>query len=68
MIWRNKNFVKLESAINILKKINTPLNKRVLNMERQCWKTAHYSKRECLEVVGIPCDVSNEDLESKVNV
>ena len=27
---------------------------------------AQYSKRECLEVAGIPRDVSNEDLKSKV--
>ena len=32
----NENFVKLESEINIVKKINTLLNKRVIDMERQC--------------------------------
>ena len=35
-------------------------------MQRQCWVNAQYSRRECLEVAGIPCDVSNENLESKV--
>ena len=35
-------------------------------MERQCWANAQYSRRECLEVAGIPRDVSNENLESKV--
>ena len=29
-------------------------------------RNAQYSRRECLEVAGIPRDVSNEDLESKV--
>lgn len=38
----NEKFVKLEYAINIPKKLNTPLNKRVINMERQCWKNARY--------------------------
>ena len=57
-----ENFVKLESEINI----NTRLNKRVIDMERQCWANAQYSRRECLEVAGIPRDVSNENLESKV--
>ena len=32
----NENFVKLGSEINIVKKINTLLNKRVIDMERQC--------------------------------
>ena len=33
-----ENFVKLESEINI----NTRLNKRVIDMERQCWANAQY--------------------------
>ena len=32
----NENFVKLECEINIVKKVNTLLNKRVIDMERQC--------------------------------
>ena len=62
----NENFVKLESEINIVKKVNTLLNKRVIDMERQCWVNAQYSRRECLEVAGIPRDISNDNLESKV--
>ena len=62
----NETFFKLESEINIIKKVNALLNKRVINMERQCRAGAQYSKREYLEVVGIPHDVSNENLESKV--
>ena len=34
-------------------------------MERQCWANPQLSRRECLEVAGIPRDVSNENLESK---
>ena len=33
-----ENFVKLESEINI----NTRLNKRVIDMERQCWANSQY--------------------------
>ena len=62
----NENFVNLESEINIAKKFNTLLNKKVIDMERQCWANAQYSRKESLEVVGIPCDVSNENLDSKV--
>ena len=49
-----------------LKKVNTLFHKTVIDMERQCWKNSQYSKRECFEVVGIPRDVSSENLESKV--
>ena len=62
----NGNFVKLESEINIVKKVNKLLNKKVIDIERQCWENAQYSRRECLEVAGIPRDVSDENLESKV--
>ena len=46
----NENFVKLESEISIVKNVNTLLNKRVIDMERQSWANAQYSRRECLEV------------------
>ena len=36
----NENFVKLESEINIVKQVNTLLNKMVIDMERQCWANA----------------------------
>ena len=36
----NETFVKLESEINIVKKVNTLLNKKVIDMERQCWANA----------------------------
>ena len=62
----NGNFVKLESEINIVKKVDKLLNKKVIDLERQCWENAQYSRRECLEVAGIPRDVSDENLESKV--
>ena len=33
---------------------------------RQCWVNAQYSRRECLDIVGIPREVSGEVLEEKV--
>ena len=35
-------------------------------MERQCWANAQYSRRECLEVAGIPRQVDDKNLETKV--
>ena len=43
----NENFVKLEYEINIVKDVNTLLNKTVNDMERQCWANTQYSRREC---------------------
>lgn len=62
----NENFVKLESESNVVKKVNALLNKRIVDMETQRWENAQFSRGECLKAVGIPCDVSNKDLDSKV--
>ena len=35
-------------------------------MERQCWANAQYSRRECLEIIGIPSSESGKDLEEVV--
>ena len=34
-------------------------------MEKQCWANAQYLRRECMEVEGTPCNISNKNLESK---
>ena len=35
-------------------------------MQRQCRANAQYSRRECLEITGIPSSVSDKDLEEVV--
>ena len=35
-------------------------------LERQCWANEQYSKRECLEISGVPEFVTDNDLEGKV--
>ena len=35
-------------------------------MKRQCWANAQYSRRECLELAGIPRQVDDNQLETKV--
>ena len=35
-------------------------------MERQCWANALYSRRECLDVIGIPSEVDANVLKEKV--
>ena len=62
----NQKFSQLESENSILKQANSLLSKRLVDMERQCWANTQYSRRECLEVVGIPDSVQNNELEDKV--
>ena len=62
----NDKFSQLESENVVIKKANSLLAKRLVDMERQCWANAQYSRRECIEVVGIPNSINNNELEDKV--
>ena len=57
---------KLSSELSITKNLNTLLSSRSVTLERQCWANAQYSRRECLDIVGIPREVSGEVLEETV--
>ena len=46
----NENFQKLESDVSVVKNVNNILSKQTSSIERQCWKNAQYSQRECVEV------------------
>ena len=62
----NEDFEKLQSKLTTAKQVNSVLSERLFSMERQCWANAQYSRRECLELVGVPRSVSDGDLEEKV--
>ena len=49
-----------------MKKVNDALVKQLSSVERQCWKNAQHSHRECVEVVGIPSSVEHDQLEPTV--
>ena len=46
--------------------MNWLLSNRLTSIERQCWANAQYSRRECLDVIGIPSEVNADVLEKKV--
>ena len=50
----------------LLKNVNNLLLTRLTTLERQCWAHVQYSRRECLDIVGIPHEVSGEVLEENV--
>ena len=62
----NDNFSNLEADVKIPKNINNPLLLRAVDLERQCWAHGQYSRRECLEAVGIPRSVDDNSLEEKI--
>ena len=57
---------RLETDLSVAKHINEALHKQLILTERQCWPNAQYSRRECIEISGIPNSVKDDDLEGKV--
>ena len=62
----NENFQKLESDVSVVKNVNNILSKQMSSIDRQCWKNAQLSRRECVEVVGLPSSIEYKDLEPTV--
>ena len=52
--------------MKIAKNVNNLLLQRIVDLERQCWAKVQYSRRECLEIVGIPRSVYDNSLKEKI--
>ena len=63
----NSNFKKLGADVSIVKTVNNLLMKKSVDRERQCWADAQYSRRECLEIAGIPTSIPQQSREEKVS-
>ena len=63
---RNESVSQLRSELGVTKNVNNLLLTRLTTLERQCWANAQYSRRKCLDIMGIPHEVSGEVLEEKV--
>ena len=61
-----ENYVKLESELSITRTVSDTFKNRIISLERNCWSNEQYSRRECLEVSGIPEETTNDQLEDKV--
>ena len=59
-------FKKLEADIAVVKTVNNRLVERFIKKERPCWENAQYSRRDTLEIVGIPNSIGNSFLEETV--
>ena len=59
-------FTKLEADVNISKNVNSKLSDRLFNVEGKRFANEQYSRRECLEISGIPPSVKDNEFETKV--
>ena len=57
---------QLESSLAVTSNVNDQLLKRIIDLERQTNANSQYSRRECLEISGIPSSVGHDQLEGKV--
>ena len=64
--WLKSEFSNLEADIQVSRNVTSKLSERLVTMERRCYANEQYSRRECLEISGIPASVADKDLESKV--
>ena len=51
----------------IFKNVNEKLVNLLIETEQQCWINAQYSRRECLEVAGIPTFILDDILQANVS-
>ena len=56
----------MESDLTISRNVNVRLMERLLVTERKFWANEQYSRRECLEISGIPESVSDNSLEETI--
>ena len=66
LIELRKNYTRLESELYISQSVTTKQRKQIITLERQCWSNEQYSRRECLEISGVPGNTSDENLEKTV--
>ena len=53
---------EVEADAAIVKNVNKKLVSHLIETDRQCWANPQYSRRECLELLGIPTPTPNDSL------
>ena len=59
-------FCKFESDLHISRNVNDKLTNKLVVLERKCHANEQYSRRKCLEILGIPAEVGDKDIGKKV--
>ena len=59
-------FTKIESQLLVIRRVNNNVSNQNRFLERKCAANKQYSRRENLEIFGIPDSVSNNNLDETV--
>ena len=57
---------KVQSELSVSRQLHSLSSNGLTSIKRQCWENAQYSRRECLDVIGIPSEVGADVLEEIV--
>ena len=58
-----KNYNKLEADLKVSKSVTEAMKNPIIVLERKCWSNEQCSRREYLEISGIPSDAEASKLE-----
>ena len=58
-----KSYNKLEADLNLSKSVTEIMRKQIVMLERKSRSNEQYSRRECLEISGLPSSTKNSQLE-----
>ena len=61
-----KKYTILEADLKVSKSVTEAMKNHKIVLERKCWSNEQYSRRECLEISGIPFDTEAGELEETV--
>ena len=61
-----KEYTILEADLKVSKSVTEAMKNHKIVLERKCWSNEQYSRRECLEISGIPSDTEAGELEETV--
>ena len=56
----------MESELSVSRNVTTNQKRQIVELERQSWSNEQYSRRECLEVAGVPNGTEDAKLEETV--
>ena len=63
-----KEILQIKETVKEIKEFNPQrgIEKRLISIERRIAEQEQYSRRECIEIVGLPQNINGEDLENRV--
>ena len=58
-----QNYEKKQPELYVSRQVSSKLREQMVSLEWQCWSICQYSRRECLELSGLPESLENSKLE-----